>query len=253
MKNITLNKTLLIFVLFAISGLSFAQSNTFRSFYELKNSIKENYSVENYESSNIVYTFEKSDKKSAGLAILYSLLLPGMGELYADSYSSGMYFTIAEGVLWGTYIGMNTYANWQQDRYESYAVTRAGVDPSGKDKDFYSRVGLYLNIDQYNNEKVLERNFEQMYNSEQYFWKWNSSEERKTYRDMWISSEQTFNDMRFVVGAMLLNRLASAINAVRLVSSYNNKLEEQSWNVSVGLVNYPNQPSTLNLNFSTTF
>ncbi len=39
-------------------------------------------------------------KKSVGLAAIYSLLLPGMGELYAEGFSSGKYFLIAEGVLW---------------------------------------------------------------------------------------------------------------------------------------------------------
>jgi hypothetical protein len=37
-----------------------------------------------------------------------------MGELYAESYTSGKYFTIAEGALWGVFIGMNSYANWQR-------------------------------------------------------------------------------------------------------------------------------------------
>jgi len=64
-------------------------------------------------------------KKKPILGILYSLLLPGMGELYAESYSSGKYFTIAEGALWGVFIGMNTYAGWQQDRYISFAVSKA--------------------------------------------------------------------------------------------------------------------------------
>jgi hypothetical protein len=243
--------TILALVIF--TTLSFAQSDPSNSLYQLKHSAKENIKNEDSQTHLFIDTELNTGKKNTGLAILYSLLLPGMGELYAESYNSGIYFTIAEGALWGTFIGMNTYANWQQDRYESYAITKAGIDPADKDKDFYSRVGLYLNIDQYNNEKALERNFDQMYDSQQYFWKWNNPEDRKTYRDMWISSEQTFNDIRFVVGAMILNRIASAINAVRLVSSYNNRLEEQSWNISFGMTNHPNQPTTLNLNFNTSF
>jgi hypothetical protein len=91
-----------------------------------------------------------------------------------------------------------------------------------------------------------------MYNSEFYYWKWNSNEERRTYRDMWTSSEQTFNDLRFVVGAMLLNRIVSAINAVRLVSAYNKNLEsEVSWNVSLEVENKINLPTSLNIYFHT--
>jgi hypothetical protein len=123
-----------------------------------------------------------------------------MGELYADGYSSGKYFTIADGILWGTFIGMNVYSNWQKENYKSYAASHA---------------------DDFNNEKALERNFDEMYNKERYFWKWETTAERKTFRSMWASSEQTSNDIRFVVGALILNRVASAINAVRLIAAYN--------------------------------
>lgn len=193
-------------------------------------------------------------KKSTGLAIVYSLLLPGMGELYADAYDSGVYFTIADGVLWGTYVGMNVYANWQKDRYISYSQTNAGVTPENKDEDYYATIGEYLDIDQYNDQQAFEYNFDEMYDTETHFWKWNTSEERKEYRNMWVSSEQTFNDVRFVVGALLLNRVISAINAVRLVSKYNNNLnQEVGWNVSLGVQSYPDNTSSYNINFITSF
>jgi len=67
---------------------------------------------------------------------------------------------------------------------------------------------------------------------------------------MWVSSEQAHNDLRFVVGAMILNRIASMINAVRLVSAYNKRQSpNMSWNVSVGLRNQRNLPTSLSLDF----
>ena len=177
-----------------------------------------------------------------------------MGELYAEAYDSGVYFTVADGVLWGTYIGMNVYGNWQKDRYISYAQTNGGVNTESKDENYYATIGEYLNIDQYNDEKAFERSFEEMYDTEEYFWKWNTSEERKSYRSMWVSSEQTFNNVRFVVGALLLNRVISAINAVRLVSKYNDNLNtEVGWNVSVGVQSNPDNSSSYNINFVTSF
>ena len=101
---------------------------------------------------------------------------------------------------------------------------------------------------------MSNRNFEEMYDTKTYYWKWQSSADRKTYRNIRTSSEQTFNDLRFVVGAMILNRIASAINAVRLVSSYNHNLQDElSWNISVGLQNNINLPTSLKLNFQTSF
>jgi hypothetical protein len=193
-------------------------------------------------------------KKNAGLAIIYSLLLPGMGELYAESYSSGKYFTIAEGALWGTLIGMNVYGNWQQDRYKSFAVSKAGINPDGKDEEYFATISEYLSIEQYNNEKALERNFAEMYNTNIYYWNWENPDDRRKYRSMWVSSEQTFNDIRFVAGLLIVNRLVSAINAVRLVSAYNKRIEEEaSWNFYMGLSNQQNLPASVTLNFQTKF
>jgi len=245
MKNILILTLLLPIQIFSQSDIN--------SFYTFKQQAISEIS-QNIESDNKIVFADVKQKKNTGLAIVYSLLLPGMGELYADSYDSGIYFTIADGVLWGTFIGMNVYANWQKDRYISYAQTNGGITTQGKDEDYYATIGEYLNIDQFNDEKAFERNFNEMYDTEKYFWKWNTSEERKNYRSMWVSSEQTFNNVRFVVGALLLNRVISAINAVRLVSRYNNNInEELGWNVSLGIQNYPDNSSSYNLNFITSF
>lgn len=231
MKKIQI--VLSIFLLNTI--IAFPQSNH-SSMLELKNKLLTESATDESEIRKNLLPVNSQDKKNPGLAIIYSLLLPGMGELYAENYSSGKYFTIAEGALWATFIGMNVYGNWQENRYKTYAQTYAGVNPDGKDEDYYATIGLYTSIETYNNEKALERRYDEMLSEQKFFWKWNSTEDRKTYRSMWTSSEQTFNDLRFVVGAMLVNRLLSAINAVRSVSSYNSRIEkETSWNVSLGL------------------
>lgn len=252
MKNIYLNS--LVLFLLSITTMSFGQENSYSSLYELKVKINnENSSINELTSENI-FPQESKSKKNPGLAIIYSLLLPGMGELYAENYNSGKYFTIAEGALWATFIGMNVYGNWQENRYKTYAQTYAGINPEGKDEDFYATIGLYTSIETYNNEKALERRYDEMLSEQKFFWKWNSTEERKTYRSMWTSSEQTFNDVRFVVGAMLVNRLISAINAVRLVSNYNSELEKEvSWNVSFGLDRTILNEEVYKINFQTSF
>jgi hypothetical protein len=242
----------LIFLL--SSAIVFSQTETTKSIQELKNSVKD--SETNYDASIAsINSFESYEKKSVGLGIIYSLLLPGMGELYADSYSSGKYFTIADGVLWGTLIGMSAYSNWQEDNYKAYAASTGGViNDSNKDEDFYANIGDYTSVYTYNDQKALERNFDEMYDEEAYFWKWNSTDERRAYRDMWNSSETATNNIRFVVGGLILNRIVSAINAARLVSSYNNRLEEEvSWNFSVGFMSQPNLPTSLSLNIQRSF
>ena len=241
-------------ILLLSSTVIFSQTENPQSIQELKNSVKN--SDVNYESSSIsINSYLDSEKKSVGLGIVYSLLLPGMGELYADAYNVGKYFTIADGLLWGTFIGMNAYSNWQEDSYKSYAASEAGViNDASKDEDFYANIGDYTSVYTYNEQKALERNFDEMYDEQTNFWKWNSTDERRTYRDMWNSSETASNGIRFVIGGLILNRLISAINAARLVSAYNNRLEEEvSWNFSVGFMNAPNLPTSLALHVQKSF
>jgi len=240
-----------LFFLIAIlsTTILFAQTSDYKSIQELENSVK--LSDENFQDDNVSLSYDyNSEKKSVGLGIVYSLLLPGMGELYADSYDIGKYFTIADGILWGTFIGMNVYTNWQEDNYQTYAASNAGVENNNKDADYYSTIGNYTSVFSYNEEKALERNYDEMLDPEVYFWKWSTTSERQTYRDMWTSSEQTSNDIRFVVGGLILNRIASAVNAARLVTAYNNKLKDElSWNFSVGLMNQQNLPTSLTFIF----
>lgn len=241
-------------ILLLSTTIIFSQTENSRSIQELKNSLKD--SEVNYESSSVsINSYLSNEKKSVGLGIVYSLLLPGMGELYADAYNVGKYFTIADGLLWGTFIGMNAYSNWQEDNYKSYAASTAGVINDGnKDEDFYANIGDYTSVYTYNEQKALERNFNEMYDEQAYFWKWNTTDERRTYRDMWNSSETASNGIRFVVGGLILNRLVSAINAARLVSAYNNRLEEEvSWNFSIGFMNAQNLPTSLALHVQKSF
>ncbi len=242
-----------LFIFLMISLPIFSQTYHDDSFYSFKQQTLTGIKEGDFSNQKFAVDDIKT-KKSTSMAILYSLLLPGMGELYADSYNSGIYFTIADGVLWGTLIGMNVYGNWQKDRYIEYAQANAKITTDYKDDNYYATIGDYLDIDKYNEVKAIERNFDEMYNSQIYYWKWNSTEDRKSYRSMWVSSEQTFNNVRFVVGALILNRVVSAINAVRLVSKYNSKLnEEVSWDISVGVKPNQNLPTTLTLNFQKNF
>ena len=213
----------------------------------------------NTESDNAklksgTFNFQLNEKKNAGLAIAYSLLLPGMGELYADGYDSGIYFTVADGVFWGALAGLNIYGNWQQDNYKSFAQSNGGISNAGKDEDYYANISSYLSIYEYNRGKELNREFDQVYDVKTHFWNWENNNERRKYREMWSSSENAYNSIRFAVGALVLNRIVSAINAVRLVNKYNKGLEENlSWNISVGLVTDPNLPSGISLSFVKTF
>jgi len=241
----------LLVLLFLTQSLIISQTD-YTSIQNLRNDIKEIESENIFISTKIPeMTFQQ--KKNTGLAILYSLILPGMGELYAEGYNSGVYFTIADGVLWSSLIGMNIYGNWQENRYKSFATVNAGINPNGKDKDFFATISAYSSIDDYNNEKALERDFKSMLDKEKYYWNWKSNEDRRTYRSIWSSSEQTFNNIRFAVGGLILNRLISIINAVRLTSKYNSKLKDDGLTMNVSVRKNVFNENELTFNFQHKF
>lgn len=232
------------------STLLFSQGTTSKSLVQLNYEMKNNIQIDD----EIIKQEYNIKKKNRGLAIIYSALLPGMGELYADDYSSGKYFTIADAVLWGGLIGVTAYANNQEDSYRSFAETYGGVTLSGKDDKYFADIGSYLDIYEYNHLQELDRNFTEVYNQESHYWKWSGQAQRVEYRDMWKSSETANNTTRFIVGALILNRVASVINAIRLVNAHNNNLKKElGWDMSFNYSNSIVEPDKLSMNFRTTF
>jgi hypothetical protein len=166
-------------------------------------------------------------RRSPGLAAAASLLLPGMGEWYAGEPGGGKYFVIAEGALWLTYLAFELYGNALRDDARSFAVARAGVNPAGKDDQFYVDVGNFLDVREYNEKQLRDREPDRLYDAAGGFaWSWSTDGDRAMFRDQRLSAETMFNNRKFVAAAIVINHLASAINAARLVISRNAAIEE---------------------------
>ncbi len=237
-------------ILIMSSTLLFSQGIATKSLVELNYEMKNNIQIDDV----VVKQEYNNRKKNRGLAIIYSALLPGMGELYADGYSSGKYFTIADALLWGGLIGVTAYANNQEDSYRAFAETYGGVMLSGKDDKYFADIGLYIDIYEYNHLKDLERSFTEIYNEDTHYWKWSNHAQRTEYRDMWKSSETADNTTRFIVGALILNRVASVINAIRIVNAHNNNLKKElGWDMSFNYSSSIVEPDKISMNFRTSF
>lgn len=242
-----MKKLLISFFVILFSISLFAQENN--QLLELKNNL-----LVNAELNKTSFPQESFKKKSPGLAILYSMLLPGMGELYAGDYSTGKSFTIADGIIWGVFTGMTIYGNNKEDDYRSYAQAYGGVNLDGKDGTYFADISIYENIDQFNTEKELNRDFDAVYNVDTHSWAWGGNSQRKEYRALWSSSETAKNNVRFAAGALILNRIVSSIFAVRAVSAYNKKESNTiSWNLNFDVQQNQNLPTSLVMNFQKFF
>jgi hypothetical protein len=168
-----------------------------------------------------------ASKKSVGLAILYSLVIPGMGELYADGFASGKYFLLGEGALWITYAAFEIHGNDLRDGARAYAAAHAGVVTNGKDDQFFVDVGNFASMDDYNDKRLRDRDISRLYSVEGgQYWLWDSQNSRAAFREQRIASESAYNGRKFVVAAIVINHVVSAINAARAAISHNRSLQE---------------------------
>ena len=174
-------------------------------------------------------------RKSVGLAALYSLMLPGMGELYAGSFSSGRYFLGAEGALWLTYVIFQVRADALRDDARSFAVARAEVSMQGKNDQYFVDIGNFLSIDDYNQKKLRDRDVAKVYDPALgYGWRWDSDASRAAFRDQRVASDNMYNNRKFVVAVVLINHVASAINAARSAVARNRELDGARSDLQIG-------------------
>lgn len=185
---------------------------------------------------------QATSKKAPGLAAVYSLLLPGMGELYAEDFSSGKYFLAAEGVLWLSYAAFEVVGNDLRDDARTYASAQAGLAAPVRDDQLYVDVGNFNSLADYNEKRLRDRELSRVYDPARgYAWQWNSEASRLAFRDQRVRSENMYNNRKFVAAGILINHVASAINAARAAIAHNSALDETlgDLRVSGGLSGFP--------------
>ncbi|MFN3562296.1 MAG: hypothetical protein ACK4XY_02545 [Chloroherpetonaceae bacterium] len=158
--------------------------------------------------------------KSALVGAALSLLLPGMGEVYAGNFQSGRYFLGAEIAM---LLGIGTQyvrgSSFESD-YKVLARTNAGVS-GDKDEQFWRDISSFSSIDDFNADRLRNRDFGRLYNPQTHFWQWNSEVDRRQFRDLRIQSDKAYQSIYYFFAAMGINRVLSMINAVRGINAFN--------------------------------
>lgn len=195
------------------------------------------------------------EQKSVSVAAIYSLLLPGMGELYVGDYRVGKYFTVAEASLWLTWTGFQVYGNWQQTDARNFAIQHAAVNLSGKDDQYFIDIGNFISVYAFNEEVLRERNSYKVYNPNSgSYWKWDTDANRERYRLLRVSSDETFNSSRYIIAAIVVNHVVSAVNAVRMAISHNSNVDRSdALNIRANVIGGLNRPQGVMITFSRTF
>ncbi len=155
----------------------------------------------------------KSKWAAAGL----SLLVPGAGEIYLGDKRAAGYFMAAEGAVWGTFAGLTIRGNWLKQEYRNYAAIHAGVQPQGKDDEFFEDVLRFSSRDSYNNwYHLVYRDQIPLYpETDEYYWEWTDNDEWDTYEDMRSKSETSYRNAKITLAAGLINRVISVAYVLR--------------------------------------
>jgi hypothetical protein len=157
-------------------------------------------------------------QNSNGLSpMVKSFLLPGWGEYALEKPNRGRIFILSETALWTSFAGALIVSNNYTDLFQAYAADYAGVETSGKDRQFWVDVGNYESLNGHNEEHLRFRDYDAIYpmNSE-WHWEWTSEEKRLQYRDYRVASDTWALGAKFIAGSIVMNHIISAIDALYL-------------------------------------
>jgi len=174
-------------------------------------------------------------KKSPSTAFLLSLALPGTGQLYSGDKTKAKVFLGAEVVWWGSFWLFRTLGDWKKEDYENFAASNAGVNPDGKSEDFYSNLSFYNTRDEYNQfTRLFNGPSQPVYPEDDFWnWEWQSNNTRLEYRDLRNQSKTYYRRALYSVGAAILSRIVSGLDAAKTAKKYNQKkaLEQAGWEI----------------------
>lgn len=173
-------------------------------------------------------------QRSVYKAGLLSLLLPGAGQFYLDKPAAGRLFVSTEVALLSGVFAFRTYGRMRKDDYREFAQVHAGIDPAGKDENFYRFLTFYDNRDEYNQLSRLFSPENPFYpETDAWNWQWDSPASRLDYRSIRNSSKSAYRRALYLGLASLGNRLLSAVHALRAAKSFNNKLSPEKSKLQV--------------------
>jgi hypothetical protein len=186
-------------------------------------------------------------RPSLAKAILFSALVPGLGEFYSGHTYRGLGFATVEAGIWITYATFEVQENLRAERAVEYAVSVAGAVPDGDD-DYYSAMAQFLRSDgpgQWN-EYVRRKRRDGEDVGVEYVgdagWAWPSDQHFLRYRDLRRGQLEAADNATDMLAVALINRIASIVDVVAAMRSDAHKREEAGFGLKFQLGRAPGEP-----------
>lgn len=169
---------------------------------------------------NVAFAQKKEDKVySVGetrLILMKSIILPGWGEHSLGHHKRGYAFNTSEMAGWLAFAAFTIYSTQTKDDMKAFAADHAGVNPSGKSNQYFTDIGNYMSIYDYNEQKRRYRQVNYIYDDEDKYWAWDSKANKNKFDKMRLNSRIAKRNASLVVTALVLNRLLSVIDIASL-------------------------------------
>jgi len=178
--------------------------------------------------------------KSKSKAILYSLLLPGLGHYYVGDKTGARAFLAVEAATWTSFIVFEAQGYLRRGGYEDYAQVFAGISGGDHSDDYYGLIAEYNSWTEYEEAVKNEGRFALYPEAdaatlEEYFahnrvsdyepWVWKSADVRRDFRSLRSSSKESYRRALYAVAVAVANRAASAFFVIKATNDANQRLE----------------------------
>ncbi len=164
-------------------------------------------------SLNLSFAQDKSKITHKIPPIIKSAIMPGWGEYELGKCSRGNLFFTTEiiGIALTTFsfVRSNNIAT----TYRAMAANHADVIVDGKNHQFWVDIGNYDSHEDYNDEHLRWREFDNLYpNDINWIWDWETEEKRKEFESLRIESDRMKLVGKFFIGGLVINHIISTID-----------------------------------------
>ena len=176
-------------------------------------------------------------------ALLKSMILPGWGEKTMREDSRAKLFMYTDIAIVFTHILGKSFERWYVDEYSGYAELYANADMQGKDYSFILNMSTYNTMSDYNQDMSNQRNFDDIYNNQDYNWEWKNKQSRYRFNELRESSIIASKFAEFAIAGLIINRFISCVDVIYL------KNKDIGFEMDAYLVPDRNDGVSLNLSF----
>jgi hypothetical protein len=157
---------------------------------------------------------EVQNKKSPGIAMAASIVLPGLGHQYLGMQNHAVPYFAAEALFVFGAIFCEQYSQRLTENSHLYALeyARAQGGPGANDS-YWQNVGDFSDVQGYNQAQELNGTPQNKYTSANLSWTWLDDSYRTEYQNLRANGTDFHVASGFFIGAMVLDRVIAFVDA----------------------------------------